>query len=431
MALLRGNQNTGGAYGAGQLAGFDVLPFNENSSFLVNADGDITAEINHLPNGYYQIKDLGGNAVYVSEKDASILTQDKYEQSQAQQLSQAKAQAGEAASAIGLMNSIIGLQHWDDMSDLQRTAAIASIYNAVDKIAGDALPGNLGTAASALGLLNALDKGDIGSIAYSGLSLVENLTQTVNAAGQVTQAGWVTANLPGGADFLPGLGLVLALDSGDTMSILAAAANFIPVYGQVISIVLTVFGSLLADEPDIPTREGLAHAQWDGAGNTLVITDQDVEGGGPTATGWMNSLVDGLQAQLGQIRDASGNPQYALVPDLLPAIGFRYDPDGLNLANGTKGFVYLKWTDENGQPQTRYYDGAGNRSDGTGETLAGDFMQHAAGAIAPAWAVATTLAHYQQGQGIRLPHAEAGLPQALADGIHQTVQAITLALPVE
>ncbi len=147
-------------------------------------------------------------------------------------------------------------------------------------------------------------------------------------------------------------------------------------------------------------------------------------------TGWMNSLVDGLQTQLAGMRDASGNA-YALIPDLLPAVGFRYDPDGLNLGNGARGFVYLKWTDENGQAQTRYYDGAGSRGDGTGETLAGDFMQHAAGAIAPAWQVQTVLAHYQQGQGIQLPNSEASLPQELADGIHQTLQALTLALPVE
>jgi hypothetical protein len=417
-----GDQNSG-AYGVGQLAGFDVLPFNENSSFLVNADGDITAEINHLPNGYYQVKDLGGNAVYVSAKDASVLTQDQYAQAQAQALN--SAQAGQAANAVSLMNSIIGLQHWDGMSDLQRTAVVASIYNAVDKIAGDALPGDLGTAASALGLLNALDKGDVGSVLISSISLINAVADGMASKAIGNALGMDPSNV------VPGLNLVLALDSGDPMSILAAAANFIPVYGQLISIAISVFGSLLEDDaPDIPTREGLAHAQWDAAGNIVVITDQDIEGGGPTATGWMTSMVHGLQAQLANVHDAAGNP-YALVPDLLPSIGFRYDPDGLNLANGTKGFVFQTWTDENGQTQTRYYDGAGNRSDGTGETLAGDFMQHAAGAIAPAWAVATALAHYQQGQGIHLPSADAGLPQEAADGLHQTLQAITLALPQE
>ena len=347
------------------------------------------------------------------------------QQAQSQQLIEAKAQASQAASAVGLMNSIIGLQHWGDMSDLQRTAAIASIYNVVDKITENALPGDLGTTTSALGLLNALDKGDVGSLLVSSVSLINALTEDM-ASKAIGSALGINAD-----DVVPGIGLVLALESGDPMSIAAAAANFIPIYGPFLSVAISVFGDVFGDDPpDIPTREGLAHAQWDTAGNTVVINDQDIEGGGPTATGWMTSMVNGLQAQLANVHDAIGN-SYALVPDLLPAIGFVYNPDGYNTGNGTNGFVYLKWTDENGQTQTRYYDGAGNRSDGTDETLTGDFMQHAARAIAPAWAVATTLAHYQQGLGIHLPSAQAGMPQEAVDGIHQTLQAITLALPVE
>gem|GEM_PF-1192828 len=347
------------------------------------------------------------------------------QQAQAQQLTEAKAQASQAASAVGLMNSIIGLQHWGDMSDLQRTAALASIYNVIDKITENALPGDLGTAASALGLLNALNKGDVGSMLVSSVSLINAVTEDM-ASKAIGSALGIDA-----ADVVPGIGLVLAIESGNPMSIAAAAANFIPIYGQFLSVAISVFGDVFGDDPpDIPTREGLAHAQWDTAGNTEVITDQDIEGGGPTATGWMTSMVNGLQAQLANVHDAAGN-SYALVPDLLPAIGFVHNPDGYNIGNGTNGFVYLKWTDEDGQSKTRYYDGAGNRSDGTGETLAGDFMQHAARAIAPAWAVATTLAHYQQGLGIHLPSAEAGMPQEAADGTHQTLQAITLALPVE
>lgn len=136
------------------------------------------------------------------------------QQAQTQQLIQAKTQAGQAASAVGLMNSIIGLQHWDDMSDLQRTAAFASIYNVVDQFTGGgALPGNLGTAASALGLLNALDKGDVGGIAYSGLSLVEHLTSTPGVA----NSGWISTSIPGGEHILPGLGFALALNSGSPL----------------------------------------------------------------------------------------------------------------------------------------------------------------------------------------------------------------------
>jgi general secretion pathway protein F len=94
-------------------------------------------------------------------------------------------------------------------------------------------------------------------------------------------------------------------------------------------------------------------------------------------------------------------------------VGFKYDPDGDNLANGARGFVCLEWTDEAGQTQTRYYDGAGNRGDGSGETLAGDFMAHARGAIAPVWQVQTTLAHYLQSGEIDLPKQSSSLPHAL------------------
>ncbi|WP_395057389.1 cadherin-like domain-containing protein [Polaromonas sp.] len=405
--------NLGGAYGAGQLMGFDVLPFNKDSSFLTNTDGDIVGEINVLPNGYHQIKNLYGETAYVASS-GQVLSEQQYEQ----------AQYSQAAGAIGLMNSIIGLQNWDDMGDLQRLAAVTSIYNAFDKLTGGGLPlGDLGTAAGVLGLLSALDQGNMGGALYSGLSLVENLTSVAGVA----NSGWVSLNMPGGADFLPGLGLVLALDSGDPVAILAAAVNFIPGWGQIASVVITLLGGLFADD-DQPMLEGRAHAEWDGAGNTIVLTDQDSEGGGATAAGWMSSLVNGLQAQLAATKDAAGN-SYALVPNLLPAIGYQYDPDGFNLANGAKGFLYLQWTDESGATQTRYYDGQGSRGDGSGETLAGDFMAHAQGAIAPAWQVQTTLAHWQQGQGINLPDSASGLPQEQSDGIHQSLQALSLTLP--
>lgn len=111
---------------------------------------------------------------------------------------------------------------------------------------------------------------------------------------------------------------------------------------QIISGVIVVCDRLFGDEPDITMREDLIHADGDSAGNTVVLTDQDAEGGA-TATVWMQSLVDGMQTQLAGMRDEAGN-SYALIPNLLPAIGYQYDPDGFNLANGAKGFVYLLCT---------------------------------------------------------------------------------------
>jgi hypothetical protein len=182
----------------------------------------------------------------------------------------------------------------------------------------------------------------------------------------------------------------------------------------------------------------LAHAQWDAQGQTQIITTQDAEGGGSTANSWMGSLVDGLQTQLqtyNSQHNASDGLGLALIPNLLPSVGFKYDPDGYNLANGARGFMYLQWNDEQGHTQTRFYDGAGNRGDDSGETLSGDFVQHAQSAIAPAWQVQTVLAHYQQSGDIDLPTQSNTLPQALSDGLHQTLQVVSLrltsALPTE
>lgn len=411
--------NLGGAYGAGQLMGFDVLPFNEDSSFLTNADGDIVGEINVLANGYHQIKNLQGEAAYVAPS-GQVLSEQQFDQ----------ARASELAGSVGLMNSIIGLQHWSDMGDLQRLAAVTSMYNVVNKLAGGTLPGDFGGAASVLGLLNALDQGNIGGAIVSGISTVNFFSDDMASKAIEGALGIDAANV------VPGLSLLLALDSGDPVSVLSAAANFIPGWGQVASVVITLLGSMFADEEDLPMREGQAQANWDAAGNIYVRTTQDIEGGGPTASGWMGSFTEGLQARLAGMTDAGGDPLYGLIPQRLPSMGYQYDPDGMNF-RGAQGHLYLKWIDSAGQEQTRYYDGAGNRSDGTGDTLAGDFMARASQAIVPAWQAQTVLAHWQRTAAehdVQAADAQArqveggGLPQELNDGIHQSLQALTLAL---
>lgn len=415
--------NLGGAAGKNALS-FITLP--GGSTIITNVDGEIIGEIHSIKGGFVS---LTSNRILEDggvEPVISYVTPSGQPATEAEYQSAADAaRTGGVSGALGLMNSIIGLQNWDSMSDLQRVAAITSIYNVVNKLSDGQLPGELGGAAAVLGLLNALDRGDIGGITISGIAVADFFGEGMASEAIGTALGIDAANV------IPGLSLILALDSGNPVSILAAAANFIPGYGQVLSIAISLFGSLFGDsKPDIPMREGIAHAEWDGAGNTIVITDQNVEGGGATAAGWMSSLVNGLQTQLANTHDQSGN-SYALIPNLLPAIGFQYDPDGFSLANGAKGFMVLRWTDESGTQQTRYYDGAGSRGDGTGESLAGDFMAHAQGAIAPAWQVQTTLAHFQQGQGLHFPDSAAGLPQDTGDGVHQSLQALTLALPVE
>ncbi len=402
--------------GGEEALSFITLP--GGATLIQNLDGEIVGEINQVAIGsqsYTRVHGVRINADGSAEPYTSYVAPGGHALSPAQY---EQALYSQATTAIGLMNSIIGLQNWDGMGDLQRVAAVASMYNAVDKLAGGTLPGELGGVVSVLGLLNALDQGNIGGIAVSGIAVVDFFANGVASQAIGNAIGIQAGNV------VPGIGLLIALDSGDPLSVASAALAFIPGWGQAAAIFLSIAGSMF--ESDIPMKEGQAHAQWDAQGNTQVITDQDTEGGGATATGWMNSIVAGLQAQLAATQDAAGN-SYALIPNLLPAIGYQYDADGFNY--GVQGHMYLRWTDENGQSQTRYYDGAGNREDGTGETLAGDFMEHAQAAIAPAWQVQTVLAHWQQGQGITLPEQQASLPQEISDGIHQTLQALTLDLP--
>lgn len=58
---------------------------------------------------------------------------------------------------------------------------------------------------------------------------------------------------------------------------------------------------------------------------------------------------------------------------------FKYDLAGFTLANGARGFMYLEWTDEQVQTQTRYYVGAGSRGKGLCQTLT--LQNHTADAL--------------------------------------------------
>ncbi|MBT2321227.1 hypothetical protein J7E62_02490 [Variovorax paradoxus] len=95
---------------------------------------------------------------------------------------------------------------------------------------------------------------------------------------------------------------------------------------------------------------GHAGVLWDSQGQIHAYADHDAEGGGASALRTMEQLLEGIQHELAQAKDARGQPLYGLV-----------------------------------QLQRRYCDGKGERADGSGDTLAGDFVRHMAegGAIVP------------------------------------------------
>jgi hypothetical protein len=98
--------NLGGTFGAGQVYGFDVLPVGEGSSFLVNADAEIVGELNVLPDGYLQLRNLSGEAIYVAE-DGRELTQAEYDQAQTH--APATTTSGSAIASAGALTKRVDL----------------------------------------------------------------------------------------------------------------------------------------------------------------------------------------------------------------------------------------------------------------------------------------------------------------------------------
>lgn len=426
-----------GAFGAGQVGGFDILPFNDNSSFLTNADGDIAGEMTKLSNGWIQVKDISGNSVYVNPEAApddarAMLTPDQYRD----------AQLKDAAGALGLANSVIGLRNWDQQTDLGRLNSVVSLYNQVDRLGGDLgagnnLPGDFGGLGAGLGFLSALESGDAGGILVNGIVLGD-----VVFKGAVTDAIGRAVGMSAG-NVVPVLNVILALESGNPYSIVASVLYFIPVWGQIAAVIVTIFGALFGgddeerEKPNLPMQEGEAQANWDEAGNVYTRNVQDIEGGGAGAFSWMNHLAQGLQARLAEITDEAGNPLYGLIPARLPSLGFKFDPDGMNYGD-VAGHLFLKWFDDAGNEQTRYYDGKGSRGDDTGDTIVSDFMKHAQDAIVPNWEAQTMLAHWQDtraSEGLAAANAQArhaagsGLPQEAADHLSQTLNLLSFEMP--
>ena len=107
------------------------ITLSTGSTLIQNADGDVAGEIQQGADGQTRVNATRINAdgsaepavVYI-DAQGQALTDQQLTQSQAQQTS----------AALGLLNSIIGLQNWDAMSDLQRTAALAGIFYDADRV---------------------------------------------------------------------------------------------------------------------------------------------------------------------------------------------------------------------------------------------------------------------------------------------------------
>eukprot|EP01022_Parablepharisma_sp_SALTPOND_P033124 TRINITY_DN881_c1_g1_i7.p1 TRINITY_DN881_c1_g1~~TRINITY_DN881_c1_g1_i7.p1 ORF type:complete len:2770 (+),score=474.63 TRINITY_DN881_c1_g1_i7:462-8312(+) len=439
------------------------------SQYLAKFGPDI--QLNQLPSGEVIVasesgdvlgivkKTAGGSVRFLNEgRDGADIALDGKKEEVIAGLSETETerqQAQQMQAGFGAVQSALSLiQALERGNTFSAALAGVSMVNQMMTLGGPNLPpdlaslagplrnigAGLGAVSAAMNLADALKQGDALGILQSSANLGAQgiqLYAAMEGLALIDKAGNAIGTLGAAAQGLgavaAGVGMVMAVESGNPVSMvssslsLMSAMGVIGPYGAVAAVIISLVSSMFGS--DQPMLEGQAQAVWDTAGNTHVVTTQDNEGGGATATGWMNNLVSGLQSQLAGMVDANGQPLYGLVTPRLPSVGYQYDPDGFNLANGAKGHLYLKWVDENGQEQTRYYDGAGSRGDGTGETLVGDFMKRAMKAVVPAWEAETVRQHFLQ-DGVSAtarPGERAGMP--VEDAQHLTQRFMALSFP--
>ncbi|MCA1323476.1 cadherin-like domain-containing protein [Herbaspirillum sp. alder98] len=444
---LAGNQQTTLTQQLGQL-GLSDVDFHEMSDgtiTIANSEGTAIGHLEKNQDGSVRYVDSNDNGFEIDAQGRSQIVVKGYSEAERQQAQQVQAGFGAVQSALSLIQAL------ENGNTFAASVAGVSMINQMFAASGSVPPelasfaetlgkvgAGLGAISSAINLADALKSGDALAILQSSATLGAqgiNLYASMEGLKLFDTAGNATGTLGTVAQDLgavgAGIGLVMAIQSGNPLSMatsmmsLMSTLGVIGPWGAVAAVVISIISSMF--ESDEPMLEGQAQAVWDAEGHTHVVTTQDAEGGGATATRWMQNLVDGLQSQLNGMVDASGQPLYGLIASRLPSIGYQYDPDGFNLANGAQGHLYLKWTDDNGQVQTRYYDGAGSRGDGTGDTLLTDFMQHAMDAVVPAWEAETVRQHYLQ-EGVAAtakPGERAGMPVEDAQHLTQSFTALT------
>ncbi|MEZ5665457.1 MAG: hypothetical protein R3E94_18275 [Burkholderiaceae bacterium] len=289
----------------------------------------------------------------------------------------AQVSAQNAAGAMNLIGSLVGLENWSSLNDAQRLSTLASLYNQADNLGtalnhSDWLPGNIGAQAGALsgvlGLVSGIENDNALQALAGGIQLGNAVGTLMGSTGQVASEAIGGAVGVNAGQVVPILNLIIALDNieENPLGAVAAAVGFIPVYGQVLAAFITVY-SMLADQ-DIPASVGEAEVHIDESGAVVVNTVHDEHGGGGTAAAWTRQLAE-VALSVGMSAPQAGAPAQHL-----PTVGYYYDPDGPNVAHSA-GHLILRWTDENGEDHERYYDSSGMRWDGESVEGESDIMR--------------------------------------------------------
>ncbi|HCX81881.1 MAG TPA: hypothetical protein DHV01_09795 [Rhodoferax sp.] len=374
----------GGAEGAEALS---FYPLPGGGVLIGNADGDIVGELGVSSTGEVRLQANTVNA------DGSAGTQDLHisisgtstshtevvaAQAQAAlEQAQFNAAANDAAGVLSLVNSLANLAHFDQLTDLGKAQSLISLYNQIDNLGsataqlsgstGGNLPLDLGQWGAGLNLVSALQGDD--PIAQASAAGAFYNTFANSAGSSLT---------PIPVPYLQALNLIGAIESGNTVSMIASAVAFIPGWGTAASIAISIIAPLFADKP--PPPEGVTHYEWDANGNIQIHVDFNQSHGGEIAQstaqsvqGLLNSIVQSINDQTPDTAD-----NVAINPYLLPRVGFSQS-----------GGAWIEMTTP---------DGGSYREMIQGENLAQRLFDILTenGGIAPAWQVQTQLGHMQQ-----------------------------------
>jgi hypothetical protein len=302
--------------------------------------------------------------------------------------------------AQGVQSAVSFIQALQQGNEFSATLSGMSMMNAFGRASGvtqanlpfhQTTTAGLGAVSASLNLYDALKADDNLGALVAGSNLSVQVAHWASAS-----TAFETATRSAAGNFADTMGPVVgalsvvnSLKHGDELGAAIGAIMMVnPVLGIGLSIARALFGG---DDP--PEPRGTAEAQWNADGSLRVAVTEDDDGGGKSAQGMMQSMVDTLNGYLNQQTDAHGVPSFALIPQRLPTVSF--------FQREYAEFI-LNYTDEHGQPITRHYNGQGQRIglDGSVEsTVAEDFLDEVMGqnAIVPKWEADTVRQRMEHG----------------------------------
>ena len=198
---------------------------------------------------------------------------------------------GAATQNLSLISTLVGLKNWASQDGLGHLSTAVGLYNQLNTL-------GLSTAELSSGATNNLGLGSLGTLG-SGLGLVSAL-QSGNPI-SIASSGASFANAIAGTNVIPvpvisALNIVGAVQSGNPLAVASSVAACFPPYGTVISLCISVFGSLLGNHSPPPPPDGVVSYHLDEHGAITIQTEHSVSGGADTAKGTAGSLLGILQS---------------------------------------------------------------------------------------------------------------------------------------